>query len=396
MKKFWVIICTVIFITNCSSNSKSGNNDVNSNLTEINADITTSYSYDELDLFEKFEIFKISLPEGKLMGNVHKFLFSKNTIGIYDEINTTVWLFDQDFKYKKSLKFQLGQGPKEFNEINDVVLSGKNSVLVLGAYKILEFDLNGNVLRKVELPVIARKFDYMPSNNLFICYLNNRNVSEDFGPYNVLIFSPEGKLVKKDLPIPKYKQELTLYQPTNFYRFEDKLHFYGYLDFNVYSIDEDLEIKKKYKYDYGIHQITEKVLAKRNKYETLKEFSDNALSGFVRIIPSILETDKYLFTNIVFQKNPGTVIYDKDEGKTFFTSEIFSGTDNKLGFFFKAAHNNQLYASADVQKLINFYENHPGLDRNELNGFKITNLDSLISASDEFSNPLIIRATVKK
>ncbi|WP_315823541.1 6-bladed beta-propeller [Paraflavitalea speifideaquila] len=119
----------------------------------------------------------ISSPSG-----IHKILYKENKYFLLDDKYMAIKVFDSTGKYLYNMG-SLGVGKGQFSRVEDMEYNPvHHSILVLcnNPCKMIEFSLNGVLLREVRLEFWATSFA-IASSNAWIFYVNQNNskVSED-------------------------------------------------------------------------------------------------------------------------------------------------------------------------------------------------------------------------
>ena len=206
MKKFFILIISLIVITEGRGQKQAGNDD------NITIDVRKNYPKKELILQDLFDVEYIALDssdefvcQGEVLDIGKKFILVRNLIN-----DGNVFVFDR--KGKGLTKFnRKGQGYEEYQSISaaDVVLDEDNEeIFIFGRRGIGVYDLYGKFLRKL---TIRDSVTYLAKHNFdrehfIVRYIDNRHdmTSSKSQPFSI-ISKKDGSVVN-EIRIPLKKQ----------------------------------------------------------------------------------------------------------------------------------------------------------------------------------------------
>ena len=118
-------------------------------------------------LFEFVSAVKLETTNDNLLGDVWDILFLDDKIIVEDmEYTKSLTVYDQVGNYLHKIGM-LGQAPNEYAFL-DYVSADSNGIRLtdIGGQKIMQFDLNGNMLQSVKMPFFAERCELLSDNML--------------------------------------------------------------------------------------------------------------------------------------------------------------------------------------------------------------------------------------
>ena len=199
-----------------------------------------------------------------------------------------------------------GNGPGEYRYLIDFDINQNCLYLFDRRNQILEYDLNGNFVKKYDINIPGTSFLF--NNGYF--YFYTCNYTSQTGDYSLLIMDDYGQNFKNGIPVIHsnlINKCVNFNQSRAFYRYDDKIRFYMPLEAKVYSITDD-SISEKYRININNKNIPENYFDS-NTYEDLKNTS------YAYGMHYYWENDSFLSFQIVFDDISWTVLYSKKEDK---------------------------------------------------------------------------------
>jgi len=188
-------------------------------------------------LFDSVKYIILDNSDNCLIGEISKIVYYDNRFYVLDVQQMIIFVFSDTgemiFKIDKR-----GQGPGEYRYLTDFDVRDNRIVIFDRFNQLLEYDLNGNFVKKNPVSIPGRSFiingDYY--------YFYTCNLPSFFGDYSLLITDKEVYNLKNGIRIPQnnilYKC-INLYHSNAFYRFENKIRYYTPFETKVYSIEND-------------------------------------------------------------------------------------------------------------------------------------------------------------
>ncbi|MBN2814056.1 MAG: 6-bladed beta-propeller [Bacteroidales bacterium] len=233
--------------------------------------------------------------------------------------------FDKNGKYLCSYG-SIGNGPGQHNAITQVSINSGNKHLYLSGYRFfMEYDPNGNFVRKISVPELIDNEDVSKdfvcvSDSLYWCIMKTSNL-----PVKMYLFNDNG-IILKSYPNyyndPHLKENLLAYYDASRSIFEiaDKIIFKDGLCDTVFYFNEYMQRKPAYCFYFGIYSQLQEYLKSLSDYRNTEELK----GAFDHLqISKLIETDDFLFFTCHFGKHlPKTEFQPIDEQK--YTGGVFS------------------------------------------------------------------------
>lgn len=389
MNYYFFLITITGILTGCSQQKDTGvlKNDQTINLS---ADFKDQLIYS--DFFEEISFIYLNTPKEVFIGSIDKIMIRKNKIAILDLAKETVWLFSNTGEYLRQLQVINGRGPDEITQLSDAFFTSDSSIAVVGAFRILEYNLTENsIINSLDKPFFAPRFE-MIENSLMVGFTAN-GLLDQTSENNLRIFTEEGKEIGGLIPIDNRKKRLALIGPHSFYWLNDTLHHFSFIDYNIYSITSSEQINSKYKLNLNEFQIPDNLFEKINSYERPTDFARTEIyeNGYP-VITTVLESNRYLFVNLMFarERKRGHILYDKKLNSTKSSIGIMNNFYPDMDFYFRTSDENYFYGFEEYNEVVTYleenYEDHPQL--NYLRQFS--------NSDGDITNPVLVHGKVKE
>ena len=122
-------------------------------------------------VIEKIDYVKLGDTGDVLIGKVTHLLVTPDHIVVGDAYNAkAVFIFDRDGNPQAVIN-RLGRGPQEYQNIKDVFLTPDQRTIGIvdnSVQKLLYFDMQGNFVRKQDLPFNCNKIEYLDDKTLML------------------------------------------------------------------------------------------------------------------------------------------------------------------------------------------------------------------------------------
>ncbi len=275
-----------------------------------------------LDQFLKIQnITGLEECNSSMIGAVNKLIHEDSLFIIMDnDLAKKIFVFGSDGKFISNIGSS-GSGPDDFIQLNDVSYDPSEKILYLlcNYNKILGYDLNGRLQKKMETPFRMINMEIYGDKFFF--------VSEDPAAYEAIVCDRQLNILSAFFPNNTKKighRLVHALQKTP----DEGVSFYRYLDNNIYNLSTSRgdSIEVKYAIDFGVNKID------RTTIEGLDEKSIKAEKASKRgHIKYFAETNDFA-TIVFFDGNtPCISFYNRntDESQSFFIqniSEDFVGT----------------------------------------------------------------------
>jgi hypothetical protein len=234
------------------------------------------------------------------------------------------YLFNMDGKFIKRVGSK-GNGPGEYGNIGHVVYDERSNRIMITSTStrgILVYDENGyhieTLLNQVNLSHWA-----LLSNEAIA--LNIRNYMGD-NREKLAVLSLSGDTLSTAPNFDLFngsRSPLNLNNMAIFYPFEDKVYYNRMFNDTIYFLNKDYELIPRYVFLSSKHKVESTIRADAMKFvETTVDY----------ILPwQIIETDKYLFVNMLRNKK-GLKPYCYDKGRNKFVSVVSADNHDSNGF----------------------------------------------------------------
>jgi len=401
MHKLLVII--VLFFISCSSSDE--NNAKYQRVETIEVDLESSQDSLKMSEFiSEINYREISTPANEPVGSIRKVMVQDDFIGYYDESRHCVWINTKNGEFVKKVEIPRGRGPGEIERISDVIFTGNDQIHALGAFKIVVYDLNGNLLNEIEFDFFIYKFTYDSSNDRYVGYaansLNTQLNSEHSGK-NLIIFDRNGSIIDSQIPIPLGRDHMKFMISNRFPEYNNETLFFPHLSDTVYNVTGN-NIVPKYALDFNENSISQEVFDKRKNYSLVPQewvqFNEEELLNNDLVIFHFFfnEVESYLHFRVGTGENVYNIIYDKDNDVTHVGPEkLTNDIDNGFVPFFYETDDNRMYSVIESNELLRHmnqvYENNYEIYADP----KMSELRTLAQTLSDNSNPILQIATFK-
>lgn len=392
------IIGISLLLLACSDDSKK-------ELTAANDAPVISVNIDqekELELssfISSLEYTILKTPEDKLMGEILKIISTENHYGFFDPSRSTVWIYDKELNFVKDIVIPDGGGPGELRYLSDASFGRDNNLYVLGLFKVIEFDVNGNVLKEIPIKFQATKLVYIPSEEVLVAYMINTispYMNDQKQSYNLIYFNDDGEFLEGAVPIDDRKKGMRFAVFENFPQNNGEQLFFSHLDYNVYELS-GLDLSVKYRIDFGEHAVPDGTYDLRNNYEKWIDFMNKEVYSkkYAFTLGKVLATERFLYTAYLVDDYSKYFIYDRTNHETISASKFINDINNGTVSFLYATENDAFLGILEpgimVRHLNDLYENNSEL----YNEPKTKVLIDLSRKIDNYSNPIFVKMKSK-
>jgi|GEM_PF-195005 len=365
------VIC-LLLLSSCSLNKTSKDNVLNANLQEEPVSVK--------ELFSKISVIPLETNDSALLIRPHKILIKDNEYYVFDERVPATFIFNEQGKFLRKIG-RKGQGPGEYREIYDAVISRySNTLYMLSPFgKVFCYDLTGKFLKEIDLPA---KSNYQSmeeyDEDLLILYTLPSYLEE---PAISIVSKTTMKEVKS------YWHQNRILCGLNsrmFYLYQNKVYFSTPFNRKVYQVGLD-SLKNIYSWDFDKSNIDLK------KYLTLdisKNIEENKLMDKYLLdstIPYFMaqqyQNKTFYYSRLTYGfKTPKSLFYRKSDNKTFFFEKTSEGIPL-----------NALYFDDDCLMCIVYKEDYPAFK----NVLPKEDYQKLEQRSDD-DNPCLIKFYFKQ
>ena len=149
MKKCSAFIFALLLLWSCGTPDEAFHN-------PIRVDLDERHDVSIFDIFERVEIIPLETTDESIFRFVDKLIYHEGIFYILDFLGDKILAFDSTGKFLFKIDDR-GQGPEQYLNISDFEIDRQaNKLLVLDSHRreLIEYDLNGNFLRRISLPTI--------------------------------------------------------------------------------------------------------------------------------------------------------------------------------------------------------------------------------------------------
>lgn len=392
-----------LFIISCNPSNEAGYSEPAS-LTHIEVDIEKARTLKMSEFFSGITYFYLETPDNTPIGRIEKITVRDPYIALYDRQKASTWIFTIGGDYVNEISIPFGRGPGELEHLRDVFFSKDHLIHVMGAFKLLVFDLQGNVVRENNIDYMVYSFYFDPDSELYFGNAGsilNPKISPEHKSRRLFAFRKDGSVQASYLPIEKMKQGIDFSVPNYFPEYRDQVYYFEHLNDTVYTI-QGKKLTPAYHLDFGRHKIPAEVFSRRTNYSKeiwqWSEFVENELKGkFITYKFNFEVTEDYIH----FRLGKGgedtyMAIYDKRSKETHIgKSKFFNDIDYGPSPYIYLSSDSSLYSYVEANSFLrhmnNIYENEP----EKYNSPKMRRLRQLAHRLGESNNPILMRLDFK-
>ena len=372
MNKVKIIIISVIFTSIflcCSKQSKVSENTV---------DLDSTVPVSVYDLFESVDVIQLETNDECVIGPNIEVFFYKNRYYIFDFKQQGMFCFDDSGGYLFKI-FRKGQGPEEYLYLGSCNIDHYNDRLMLlePFGNLLLFDLDGNFISKIKLPMeIVAYNEVFPLNKdtlLFISLNKYTLVFYDLKT-NTIIDKKFEDEIKYNLLAPTHKT----------YIFNNEVFFSIPFSNNIMNINTgsvftwnfgNKNISKK-----QIQKVTKEIMIEPNRIPP-RDFVQERLINYQICLN--YETPRYRicllkFADEVFKH----VFFDKMLNKAF----VFNQTKEGVRFLIPFFNEKFLIVTEEPNYKYKYYDENILTEQQR----------EIINRHDEYDNPILVRYNFKQ
>lgn len=388
IKKFTIVFCLVCGFLACGNQTNEPKDKVTVNLSSglekknkhYLSEIANDIEFIKLETSPECRISKVyginKLKDDLVIINGN----ARREFGGY----SSILIFNTEGKFIRKIGRQ-GKGPNEYTDIIDVCVDAENeNIFVLSSSKeILQYSINGDLIRKTKIPFITSHFTIFHGKLLF--HFNSVTNWQNDGFLFLLTnydFTDHRKYVK-GLTNPGAFLANKIYKYGEGYRYWSNMQ-----NDTVYNIDNNFKMIPVYNFEFP------------NKP------TQNAFLDFTKFSPSysminrFTETNNYIFIEIAFNEKLERVVFIKDQGISI-GFDSYSGFINDLSGgvrFFPTGKimNEELFICYDIIDIKPYWEmNYKDNGVIQYSGTivkkerRAIELDKLLDNSNEEDNPII-------
>jgi len=386
----------------CDPSNEAGYSEPAS-LTRIKVDIDQARTLKMSEFFSGITYFHLETPDNTPIGRIEKITVRDPYIALYDRQKASVWIFTKDGDYVNEINIPPGRGPGELEHLQDAFFGEDHLIHVMGAFKLLVFDLNGNVVGENNIDYMVYNFYYDPDSELYFGNAGsilNANIPPQHKSRRLFAFRKDGSVQASYLPIEKMKQGIDFSVPNYFPEFRDQVYYFEHLSDTVYTL-EGTDLTPVYYLDFGRYKIPAEVFSRRTNYSKeiwqWVEFVENELKGKYIVYKHNFElTNEFIYFKINTGEEGYVVFYDRNSNNIHIgRNNLVNDIDYGYSPFFYLSSDSSLYSYVEANSFLrhmnNIYENEP----EKYDSPKMHRLRELAQRLGESHNPILMRLDFK-
>lgn len=216
MKRIPILLIVFLFTACQSSEIKSTSSKKNLAQT-IQIDLEKASPIHMSEFFSNIDYIYLKTPFNRPIGMIWKIMIQKDYIALYDRPRKSVWIYSKTGKFINEVSIKEGKGPQELQDISDVTFSSNNIIHVLGRFKIVTYNIEGNFLNEFTFKFFVYNFIYNSDTKKYVANANNNPnrglLSEPTVDHNLYFFKNDGVITDYFLPIEQIKKEWDMVFP---------------------------------------------------------------------------------------------------------------------------------------------------------------------------------------
>jgi len=397
--KYYLFILIALCLFSCGGKNHQSNK---LETISINGNIRQTLNFSSF--VDTIEFIPLETNEENLVGEVTRIIYRnrkyylRTTHGMQ---NGKLSVFDKVGKYLWGLN-KRGDGPGEYNELNDFSITDRGNILIPCYEKIIKYDSIGTFLSEHRTDLFFKEFQNIGNNNFIILnfaanHYDNKlfTIIDNEGITKKTLFNQSKTEAKKSGFLIPWRS-ISVSKSTIYF-------MYPYCD-TIYSIDSKESVKPLYYVNYGEKKIpldlintNDDVSTWGKKLSRLEDYIHIAAIGFA---------DNYIYIGSTNKTSQGFFTLYSKRNKHILTGhklidDMFLKGNELVVTAKNIAHdmdNNDILWAIDPEYLINGYKHYMSYlsetDRKEFRK-KYPELVRICTTLKEDDNPVILRIKVK-
>lgn len=268
------------------------------------------------EIIDSVSFIPIETNNDVLIGEINKLVFHDNFLYILDSnYTTTLYIFDsQTGQFIQKIR-KIGNGPGEYNTIQDFSINEKEGCIYLlcDKEKVFTYTLSGEFISEGKLPFYATAIEFFNDKFCFVC--------EDDDKGNLIVTDRKYNIESSHFPNKEYGDNMRiLVHP--FQKTKKGILYRRFLDNNIYRIDSRGEISLLYQINLGTNLL---------EIDNVKSFTSAELKFEMKYkrchIKYFTENDNHSIIYFFDKNEPYISVYNK-KSKKVKTSLLESVTDD--------------------------------------------------------------------
>lgn len=398
--------CLLIFLVFIGCEDRPSERSINRSgeVEEIYIDVDQAQPMRMSDYFSRISYVSLHAPNNSPMGIITKIMPQGDTIALYDRTKKSVWIYKEGGAFIGEVKIPEGRGPGELEHISDVYFDEDFRIHVLGAFKIMTLDMDGNLIAESSMDLFARYFTYDVTSNKYYGFANgnsNVRIPDEYKGYDLFKFDDTGVIEKSFIPIEKNKQGISYGIPNYFPKFKGEYYFFKHLHDTVYKIEGDV-VQPAYALNFGDYALPDELFERRKDYGNeiwqWTDFWDNEIEPYDYIVykTNFEITEKYIHMRVGNNDSKYMILYHKDKKETYVGEDRFI---NDIDFgpspFIFMSSDKHLYSYVNANDFLRHMNSVYESNRERYSSNRMIELRRLANAMSENSNPVLMKLEFK-
>lgn len=334
MKNTLMLLLISFAVTGCVSQSKHDSE------TVIYVDLKQMEKVD-IQSNKSQQIYLTNGGKFTLIDDIKKILFTEYQYII--ECRNCVLAFDSKTGVLETSFSGQGRARGEFTKLWDIWLEKDMLYLYdIDSKKILRYDLKGNLL---DIHAVAAKAEDIPFQALAELgknYYIGKRMYSGMEDVELNLYDRNFKFVK-EVGSLKIESGIWLGYPFFVYK-PDEVLYYRYLYNDIYSIDEQQNLRVKYYVDFGENNVPLNPDLK-DEYDRI-DFVNNSSKKYATFVSNIYESEEYFCFRFICDEGKCLGVYDKLKGNTY--SFVFTSPASVVDIY--TSDNKAVIVSQDMEK----------------------------------------------
>ena len=355
----FALIFAGLLLYSCGDNSSSNSTGDLSRMDRVEIKDQRKSSVDSI--VEKIDYVKLSKTGDVLIGQVTDLLFTPDHIIVGDARQAkAVFIFDRAGNSQAVIS-RLGRGPQEYQDVSTIFLTPDQQTIGIvdnSMKKLLYFDLQGNFIKKQDLPFSCNGIEYLDDKTMMLAsdgWADKSPALESYPNKNDLLFFTDTTLQIQSSAIAN-PFDVNIFNHVAFHkkRFDDRIYVGKGFGDTIYQVTAD-EIFPRYWIDmtavdgvanFGKDMSSEKVAQIMDSKPT---FAGNLY----------VESDDYALFSV---SKMGFVLFNKHTKKTYNINNRSLTALCLYVLFSEFSHKNQFVSVVPAFRFLTFCPDVPGIE----------------------------------
>ena len=343
-------------------------------------------------IVNKVKYIPLTSSDSALIGTITKLLVYDSTIYVYDRNNQGIYGFGFNGENRFVINDR-GGGKGRFQSTIDFEVSDSGIELIdQSDFSLLKYTLNGKFVDETNIGFYIEQFIRTENKGIVLLSYTPDSKGQPYnGQYNnntlYYMSSDFNKIYSSYFPFAYYEDVL---EPGRLCKYGPVITYVRSTLGRFYYFNSEINIKPRFKIDFGKYKIPENLLVSGNKHMLEEKFMKG---DFASLIGQLLETKNYFFFQFYIggtddYENLYFAILEKSSGKCTATKNIINDVDGGSYHFPVASFHETLISSLDPDILKEVYLDNKNIYNN-------SKLDSITTSLNYLSNPVLMIQELK-